>query len=145
MNDQVKLTAKKAFADSYLFYLQAHYYHWNVEGRHFTQDHELFGKIYEEVYGSLDKFAEEIRTLDTYAPGVFSRFMDLTTIPQEADIPNAEDMHVKLLEANDKVLESLDQLFDVLSENHLHGFEDFVGERIDAHNKHRWMLKSTLK
>ena len=145
MTPEIKLRAKQVFADVFLFYLQAHYYHWNVEGRHFSQDHELFGKIYEEVYGALDKFAEEIRTLDTYAPGVFDRFMDLSQIEQEARIIGAEEMHSKLIESNSKVIQILTELFEMLEDNKLYGFADFVGERIDAHNKHQWMLKSTLK
>jgi DNA-binding ferritin-like protein len=42
---------------------------WKVEN--FSQDHELLGKIYEEVFGSIDQFAEELRSMSTYAPGVF--------------------------------------------------------------------------
>ena len=145
MTPEIKLKAKQAFADSYLFYLQAHYYHWNVEGRHFSQDHELFGKVYEEVYGELDKFAEEIRTLGTYAPGVFDRFMDLSQIQQEARVVEAEEMYSKLIDSNTKVIQILTELFEMLEDNKLYGFADFVGERIDAHNKHQWMLKSTLK
>lgn len=145
MTPEIKLKAKQAFADSYLFYLQAHYYHWNVEGRHFSQDHDLFGKVYEEVYGEIDKFAEEIRTLGTYAPGVFDRFMDLSQIEQEARIASAEDMYSKLIDSNTKVIEILTELFEMLEANRLHGFADFIGGRIDSHNKHQWMLKSTLK
>jgi len=145
MTPEIKLKAKQAFADSYLFYLQAHYYHWNVEGRHFSQDHELFGKVYEEVYGELDKFAEEIRTLGTYAPGVFDRFMDLSQIQQEARVVDAEEMYSKLIDSNAKVIEILTELFEMLEANRLHGFADFIGGRIDSHNKHQWMLKSTLK
>ena len=145
MTPEIKLKAKQAFADSYLFYLQAHYYHWNVEGRHFAQDHELFGKVYEEVYGDMDKFAEEIRTLGTYAPGVFDRFMDLSQIEQEARVVDAEEMYSKLIDSNTKVIEILTELFEMLEANRLHGFADFIGGRIDSHNKHQWMLKSTLK
>ena len=145
MTPEIKLKAKQAFADSYLFYLQAHYYHWNVEGRHFAQDHDLFGKVYEEVYGSIDKFAEEIRTLGTYAPGVFDRFMDLSQIQQEARVVDAEEMYSKLIDSNTKVIEILTELFEMLEANRLHGFADFIGGRIDEHSKHQWMLKSTLK
>ena len=145
MNAEIKLKAKQAFADSFLFYLKAHYFHWNVEGRHFSQDHELFGKIYEEVYGALDKFAEEIRTLDTYAPGIFNRFMDLSNIEQKGQIPSAEEMHSELMQDNQKVISILTLLFESLEDLKLCGFADFVGERIDAHNKHQWMLRSTLK
>ena len=145
MTPAIKLKAKQAFADSFIFYLQAHYYHWNVEGRHFSQDHELFGKIYEEVQDNLDKFAEEIRTIGTYAPGIFDRFMDLSSIQQSSDIPYAEEMYQTLIEKNARVIESLTELFEMLEGNRLHGFGDFIAGRIDAHNKHQWMLKSTLK
>ena len=145
MTTTIKLKAKQAFADSFIFYLQAHYYHWNVEGRHFSQDHGLFGKIYEEVQDNLDKFAEEIRTIGTYAPGIFDRFVDLSSIQQIADIPSAEEMYSTLIEKNARVIESLTELFEMLEGNRLHGFGDFIAGRIDSHNKHQWMLTSTLK
>jgi starvation-inducible DNA-binding protein len=145
MTPAIKLQAKQTFAGVFLFYLQAHYYHWNVEGRHFAQDHKFFGKIYKDVQGSIDKFAEELRTLDTFAPGVFNRFMDLSQIEQDATIPSAKEMHTKLMESNAKVIESLTDLFRLLESNGLHGFGDFIAGRIDAHNKHQWMLRSTLK
>ena len=145
MTPEIKQKAKQAFADSFIFYLQAHYYHWNVEGRHFSQDHELFGKIYEEVQDNLDKFAEEIRTIGTYAPGIFDRFVDLSSIEQTADIPSAEEMYSTLIEKNARVIESLTELFEMLEGNRLHGFGDFIAGRIDSHNKHQWMLTSTLK
>ena len=145
MTPEIKQKAKQAFADSFIFYLQAHYYHWNVEGRHFSQDHTLFGTIYEEVQDNLDKFAEEIRTIGTYAPGIFDRFMDLSSIQQSSDIPYAEEMYQTLIEKNARVIESLTELFEMLEGNRLHGFGDFIAGRIDAHNKHQWMLRSTLK
>ena len=145
MTPEIKQKAKQAFADSFIFYLQAHYYHWNVEGRHFSQDHGLFGTIYEEVQDNLDKFAEEIRTIGTYAPGIFDRFVDLSSIQQTADIPSAEEMYSTLIEKNARVIESLTELFEMLESNRLHGFGDFIAGRIDAHNKHQWMLTSTLK
>ena len=145
MTPEIKQKAKQAFADSFIFYLQAHYYHWNVEGRHFSQDHGLFGTVYEEVQDNLDKFAEEIRTIGTYAPGIFDRFVDLSSIQQTADIPSAEEMYSTLIEKNARVIESLTELFEMLEGNRLHGFADFIAGRIDAHNKHQWMLTSTLK
>jgi starvation-inducible DNA-binding protein len=145
MTPEIKLKAKQVFADTFLFYLQAHYYHWNVEGRHFRQDHKLFQKIYEDVQESVDKFAEQLRTLDTFAPGVFNRFIDLTNIDQESIIPVAEEMYSKLIDSNERVIVGLTELFDMLENNHLHGFGNFIADRIDAHNKHQWMLRSTLK
>lgn len=145
MIQEIGKIAKQAFADSFLFYLQAHYYHWNVEGRHFSQDHELLGKIYEDVHGAIDKFAEELRSMGTYAPGVFDRFIDLSSIQQSDEIPTAEKMYQNLIDSNSKVLKSLGAAFDALEANHQHGFSNFIADRMDAHSKHQWMLKSTLK
>ena len=145
MTPEIGKIVKTAFADTFLFYLQAHYYHWNVEGRHFSQDHELLGKIYEEVFGSIDTFAEELRSMGTYAPGVFDRFIDLSTIQQSDEIPTAEKMYQNLIDSNSKVLKSLGAAFDALEANHQHGFSNFIADRMDAHSKHGWMLKSTLK
>jgi starvation-inducible DNA-binding protein len=145
MTPEIGKIAKQAFADSFLFYLQTHYYHWNVEGRHFAQDHELFGKIYEDVQGSLDTFAEQLRAMGTYAPAMFDRLKELSTIEQSDEIPPADIMYQNLIDSNEKVLKSLNSAFDILEANHLHGFGDFVASRIDAHSKHQWMLRSTLK
>lgn len=145
MTPEIGKIVKQAFADSFLFYLQTHYYHWNVEGRHFAQDHELFGKIYEEVQESLDTFAEQLRAMGTFAPAVFDRLKELSTIEQSDEIPPADIMYQNLIDSNDKVIKSLSSAFDILEANHLHGFGDFVAGRIDAHNKHQWMLRSTLK
>lgn len=114
MTPEIGKIAKQAFADTFLFYLQAHYYHWNVEGRNFSQDHELLGKIYEEVFGSIDTFAEELRSMGTYAPGVFDRLKELATIQQSDEIPVAEKMMQNLIDSNEKVLKSLGAAFDIL-------------------------------
>jgi len=82
MTPEIGKIAKQAFADVFLFYLQTHYYHWNITGRYFAQDHKLFGDIYEDVHKSIDIFAEQLRTLDTFAPGVFNRLQELSTITQ---------------------------------------------------------------
>ena len=145
MDDQIKIIVKRAFANSFVFYLKAHFYHWNVEGRMFGQDHDLFGKIYEEVQRSLDKFAEEIRSMDSYAPGTFDRFKEFSEIQQESNVPSAEQMYANLLQDSDTVIKQLTNTFEELEKRKMYGFADFIGERIDAHNKHAWMLRSTLK
>ena len=56
-------------ASSYAFVVKAQQFHWNVEGPNFPQYHEFLGDLYSEVYASIDKTAEYIRTLDVYTPG----------------------------------------------------------------------------
>jgi len=94
--DELVQAMKKALADTFAFYLKAHGFHWNVEGRMFAQDHALFGTIYEEVYGSIDQFAEEIRAMDAYAPASFARFRELNGIEDEIKTLNAQGKLEKL-------------------------------------------------
>ena len=143
--ESLQKALKIAFASEYAFYLKAHYFHWNVEGPNFPQYHELFGNIYEEVYGSIDKFAEEIRATGTYTPGSFSRFSILSQIDDETEILPAEAMLAELLEDSDKMQEMFRIVFRAAEELGLHGLSDFLASRQDAHAKHSWMLRATLK
>jgi starvation-inducible DNA-binding protein len=116
-----------------------------VEGPNFPQYHELFANIYEEVYGSIDKFAEEIRATGTYTPGSFSRFSILSQIDDETEVLPAEAMLVELLQDSDKLEEMFRIVFRAAEELGKHGLSDFLASRQDAHAKHSWMLRATLK
>lgn len=143
--EQLVSIAKQTFATSFAFYLKAQNYHWNVEGMFFKQLHDLFAVIYEEVYGSIDTFAEEIRSMGTYTPGSFTRFASLSAIEDELQIPDAKTMLEQLYNDNNKVLELLNACFEMSEQNEQYGFSDFIAGRIDAHKKHSWMLRATLK
>lgn len=143
--DELVQAMKKSLADTFAFYLKAQGFHWNVEGPNFPQYHALFDTIYNEVYGSIDRFAEEIRSLDAYAPASFARFSELTSLEDEIQILNAQGMLAKLLADNDIVLSSLEQAYELAEVAHNHGLSNFLAERQDAHKKHAWQLKATLK
>lgn len=143
--EELQKAAKIAFASEFSFYLKAHQFHWNVEGIHFKQFHDLFGGIYEEVYGSIDDFAEKIRSLNTYMPGSYTRFSMLSKIEDETQILEAEAMVNELLEDNEKMVKIFKMVFDLSEAVGEHGFSDFVAGRMDAHRKHGWMLRSSLK
>jgi len=145
MNEQLIKAAKIGFASEYTFYLKAHYFHWNVEGPDFSQLHDLFGKIYEEVYGAIDPFAEKIRAMGTYAPGSSSRFNMLSRIEDETSILPAEAMVAELLQDSDNMVKLLKRVYDVAEAAGEHGFSNFLAERMDAHRKHSWMLRATAK
>jgi starvation-inducible DNA-binding protein len=143
--DELKQALKQAFANSFAFYLKAHYFHWNVEGMLFSQFHDFFGNIYQEVYASIDPFAENIRKIDSYAPGSFSRLSQLAEINDEERIPPAKNMLEILLRDNDIVLESIKTAYDAAESVGAVGLSDFLAGRQDAHMKHGWMLRATLK
>lgn len=143
--DELQQAAKIGFASEYAFAIKAQNFHWNVEGPFFEQYHALFEKIYTEVYGNIDAFAENIRKLDTYTPASFSRFSMLTQVNDETDIIPADAMVQELLQDAEKMGKVLKLVYDRAEAAGKHGFSNFLAERMDAYDKHAWMLRSSLK
>ena len=136
---------KKVLADTFALYLKAHNYHWNVEGPDFQQYHEFFGNLYEELHGAVDPIAEQIRSLDIYAPGSFTRFMELSEIEDETSVPAGVEMARRLMTDNERVLATLNVAFKLADQFDKQGLADFIAGRIDTHSKHAWMLRSITK
>jgi len=137
---------KTLLATEYAFVVKAQQFHWNVEGPDFAQLHEFFGEIYQEVYdNAIDRTAEYIRTLDDYTPGSFERFQELSQIKGQTKIPRARLMIEELLANNGQMLELLNQCFAEAEQENQQGIANFIAERIDAHGKHGWQLRSFLK
>ena len=145
MNEELIKASKIAFSTEFAFYLKSAFYHWNVEGPDFVQYHDLFGKIYEEVLGSIDDFAENIRKLGGYTPASFTRFSALSELDDQIEVPPAQSMISELLSDNDKCVAILSRVYDLSEQAGERGFSNFLAERMDAHRKHGWMLRATLK
>lgn len=143
--DKLQNALKIAFASEFSFYLKAHNYHWNVTGPAFPQLHDLFGKIYEEVYDSIDQFAEEIRSTGAFVPASYVKFSMISRIEDETTVPAAEEMLNNLLLDSDRMVKLLKICFDLATQAGEEGLADFLANRMDAHRKHSWMLRSTLQ
>jgi starvation-inducible DNA-binding protein len=136
---------KVALADTFAFYLKAHNFHWNVTGPHFSEYHSFLGGLWEEVFGAVDLIAESIRTLDSFAPGSMKRYLELTNIEEATNIPDGLVMISKLAADNERVLASLTAAYE-LCEKHKHfGISNMLQDRITAHQKWGWMLRSFIK
>ena len=142
--EEITNPLKTAFADTYAFYVKAQNYHWNVEGAMFPMYHDFFGKIYEEVGGAIDPFAEEIRAAGAYAPGSFSRFLELSSIEDEVFIIPSDRMVGILYADNARVLGSLTIARNAAENAKAYGLVNFLEDRLDQHHKHAWMLKASM-
>lgn len=136
---------QKAFASEYAFYLKAQNFHWNVEGYLFPQYHEFFGHIYEEVGGSIDTFAEQLRAARVYAPAAFTVLEELSDVRGQTGTIDGMQMTQELLLDSDMLAEMFKTAFLAAEEMGDYGLSNFFADRQDAHRKHSWMLRSTLK
>jgi starvation-inducible DNA-binding protein len=136
---------KAAFASEFSFFLKAAGFHWNVEGSLFPQYHELFGNIYGEVYGSVDTFAEQLRAARIYAPAAFETFDEISAVECQTEVPNGMQMTQELLADSDLMIEIFRAAYLAAESMSDYGLANFLADRQDAHRKHSWMLRSTLK
>ena len=138
-------TLRKVISDSYIVYFKAHSYHWNVEGPDFVQYHDFLGEFYQDVFGSIDAIAELIRTMDQYAPTSIKKILDMSTITEADGIPDALTMIANVKRDNDLLLVTLVQAYDEAEKESEFGISNFLQDRIQAHEKHAWMLRSITK
>jgi starvation-inducible DNA-binding protein len=143
--DKFVTQLKIAFASQYAFAIKTQNYHWNVEGIDFYQKHKMFQKIYEETYGAVDDFAENIRKLKAYTPASLYRFSALAAIDDELEILEPQAMVAELLRDAEKMQEIMKALFVEAEALGHHGLSNFLADRQDAFAKHAWFLRSTLK
>jgi starvation-inducible DNA-binding protein len=141
----LQLSLQKTLADAFTMYFKAHTFHWNVEGPDFPQYHDLFGGIYQEVYGSIDLLAEHIRQIDAYTPTSLKQLSGLTVVTEDETVMPALQMIKSLMDANSMVLASLMLSYRDADNASELGLANFLQDRITAHQKHAWMLKATLK
>ena len=133
---------KVLLGSSFALYLKSHQFHWNVTGPNFAQYHEFFGEFYEEIFGSIDATAEEIRKLGAFAPGALSRYLELSLVKDELNIPDSSRMFDILAADNDIVLQVLYRAHASAEAENKVGTMNYLEGRIDQHEKHAWMLKS---
>jgi starvation-inducible DNA-binding protein len=136
---------RKSLADTFVMYLKAHNYHWNVEGPNFSEYHSFLSNLYTELHDAVDPIAEHIRALDAYAPGSLTRFLELAEVQDETTIPAPIEMMRRLSADNQIVLNTLNLTFKLAEKFDKQGLMNFLADRIDTHNKHGWMLRSYTK
>ena len=136
---------KTYLASTFAYYLKAHYFHWNVEGPDFGELHEFFSNIYEDAFGAVDPIAEFVRTCDEYAPGSLTRFNELSQIQDQTKVPRARLMLEELLADTDTMKSLSKQVFDVSTQEGRDDVANFAADRLSAHGKYMWQLKSYLK
>jgi starvation-inducible DNA-binding protein len=141
MSTELIEKSKVVLADTFTLYFMSHSYHWNVIGPNFPQLHKFFGDLYEELHDAVDDLAEHVRQLDSFAPATLKQMVELTTLEENDKIPTPQNMLSNLYDANEKVIETLTEAYEMAEKEKMFGYSNFLQDRITAHFKHRWMLK----
>jgi len=144
--EELIASLRVALANTFVMYFKTQAFHWNIEGIEFSQYHEFFGDIYQDVYGAVDPLAENLRKLQAYAPISLMEMYSNKTIEEETTrVVLISDMLSALERANDEVIKSLNKVFDLATAQKEQGLANFVADRLDTHKKHGWMIRASAK
>ena len=135
---------KKTLADTYTLLTKTQNYHWNVEGPNFTGLHLLFEMQYNELFLATDLIAERLRALGEKAPASPSEFKKLSAIAEGNSDWDADRMVKDLYESNQTVVATLKKAIAAAEKANDASTADLLTQRITAHDKASWMLKSNL-
>ncbi len=144
--DELVTSMKIVLANTFAMYFKAHGHHWNVEGKDFSQLHDFFSNLYQELFAAADVIAEQIRALDDYAPYNMTELASTTTV-KESNIYGVDvsGMVADLIYANVSVIEALNTAHKLADADGNRGLVNLIEERLDIHAKHAWMLRATSK
>lgn len=136
---------KVYLASNFAFYLKLHFFHWNVEGPNFPQYHEFFEEAYQQFWGLNDDIAEQIRSIQGYAPGSLERFKDLSRIKGQMDPVDAAQMFNLAMADNSEMISLIKEAYDLAESAGEIGLSNFLQDRMIDHKKFGWKLRSTAK
>jgi starvation-inducible DNA-binding protein len=134
----------RLLADTYTLYLKTHNFHWNVTGPMFNTLHLMFEQQYNELALAVDEVAERIRSLGFHAPGSYTAFAKLSSVPEAAGTPSAEEMIQQLAEGQEIVVRTAREIFPAADEANDEPTADLLTQRMQVHEKTAWMLRSML-
>lgn len=135
---------EKMLADSFMLYLKTLYFHWNVTGPMFQPLHGVFEAQYQELALEVDELAERIRSLGHQAPGTFQQFNRLTSITEEAVVPDSDTMIQLLVQGHEAVIRTGREVALITERASDIATMDLITKRVEAHEKTAWMLRSFL-
>jgi starvation-inducible DNA-binding protein len=117
--------------------------HWNVTGTDFEEYHALFGSIYEDIFGSVDAVAEEIRKMNVMVENLTSMVMS-SSFKDDATASDPRALTEDLLSKNMMLNETVLAAFTSCSEANAQGAADVLAARDGMHKKWSWQLRSSL-
>lgn len=135
----------RVLADTYTLYLKTHNFHWNVTGPLFNSLHLMFEEHYTELATAVDEVAERIRALGEPAPGSYSAYARLSSVPEETGTPNATDMIRQLVADHETVARTAREVFPLAEKASDEPTADLLTQRMQVHEKTAWMLRSMLE
>lgn len=131
-------------ADTYLLYVKTQNFHWNVTDPRFSALHLFFEGQYQELAETTDIIAERIRALGEKALGSMQEYLEFTRLEESKSTLSADDMLKTLLHDHESIIQWLRSSIEPVQKLGDEGTADLFINRLRAHEKMAWMIRSHL-
>jgi len=132
-------------ADEYVLLTKTRNYHWNVEDPRFNDLHKFFEEQYELLSAAVDEIAERVRAVGSRTRATLKEFINSSQIREDIrSYPNADTMLGNLLSDHETIIKTLRKNINECQELNDEGTANFLTDKMEAHEKMAWMLRSFL-
>ena len=132
-------------ADEYVLLTKTRNYHWNVEDPRFNDLHKFFEEQYEVLSAAVDEIAERVRAVGGRTRATLKEFINSSQIREDiGSYPNADTMLGNLLSDHETIIKTLRKNINECQELNDEGTANFLTDKMEAHEKMAWMLRSFL-
>lgn len=144
-NEQVVQYLIQLQANTYVLYVKTQNFHWNIVGEGFYFLHKMLEEQYEELAEASDMIAERLRAVEKNALGSMRQFLEHTSLEEaENSGYTAMEMIEQLVNDHQAIARELRGWFSEASKKNEDATADLFIERLRAHEKTAWMLRSHL-
>ncbi|WP_299546181.1 DNA starvation/stationary phase protection protein [uncultured Helicobacter sp.] len=136
---------KQIQADSAVFYIKLHNYHWNIKGLDFHPVHSALEEMYNEIAEQMDSVAERVLQLGE-KPFVTLKDMLAASKIQEDSATSFDSKTIltKILPDYEYFLKAFKELSDLAGEANDKASVALADEKVASLEKAIWMLKAQL-
>ncbi len=104
----------------------------------------MFEGQYNDLFLAVDVIAERIRALGEKAPGTFKAYQEIAEISEGNENATATEMVKQLADDQEIILKIAKGVFAAAQETGDEVSTDLAIQRMTAHEKNEWILKSSL-
>ncbi len=143
--NKVVSALKQIQADSAVFYIKLHNYHWNVKGADFHPVHKALEEMYEEITDQMDDVAERVLQLGEKPFVTLKEMLSASKIKEESGVSFTSKVILKsILSDYEYFLKKFKELSDLAGDANDKATVALADEKVAHLEKFIWMLKAQL-
>ncbi len=140
--EEVVVSLNQLLADYHLYYQNLRSCHWNIEGAHFFDLHQIFEELYNDAKIKIDDIAERVLTLRYTPMSTLSGYLKASNVDEiKANLADIEMVN-KILKDHGVLIAQMREVISAANKAGDEGTIDMIGGYVADLEKRSWMLDS---